>query len=298
MAKLKIVITNKLVEYYEIHGRLTLGRGKEVDLLLLDPAISREHSAVFPEGEEYIIEDLGSANGTFVNDELVTRKVLEEGDLIRVGTKLIIFTREELTAVADKIVDLAEVPAESQDEEAIVASPDVLFVVPSSDEKMEWVYGQARTLFRSSALTEDEADSLHTALREAVGNGVRHGNRYDENKVIRFRCFRDPEKVLCSVEDEGLGFDYKAALEKGRKGDAISAARERYLAGGMGGLGIMLMVRCVDLVEYNDKGNLVILTKCHGDFFRDETVIERIIRDKDMEGLPSAPEADGDSDEG
>ncbi|MHC4778895.1 MAG: ATP-binding protein [Planctomycetota bacterium] len=88
---------------------------------------------------------------------------------------------------------------------------------------------------------------------------------------------------MSSVEDEGLGFDYKGALEKGRKGDAISAARERYLAGGMGGLGIMLMVRCVDLVEYNDKGNQVILTKCHGDFFRDETVIEKIIRDKDTE---------------
>ena len=52
------------------------------------------------------------------------------------------------------------------------------------------------------------------------------------------------------------------------------AARERYLAGGMGGLGIMLMIRCVDLVEYNDKGNRIILTKCRGDFFRDETVIQ------------------------
>ncbi|MHC5036219.1 MAG: ATP-binding protein [Planctomycetota bacterium] len=283
MAKLKIVITNKLVEYYEIQGRLTLGRGKDADLLLLDPAISREHSAVFPEGSDFIIEDLDSANGTYVNDNLIPRKVLDEGDLIRLGTKLIIFTREELTPVAETVVDLFKQPQEQFTDEEIVASPDVLFIIPSSDDRTEWTFQLARHMFRDSALTEDEADSLHTALREAIGNGIRHGNQYDEKKSIRFRCFRDPNKILCSVEDEGMGFDYKGALEKGRVGDAISAARERYLAGGMGGLGIMLMVRCVDLVEYNDKGNKVILTKCHGDFFRDETVIEKIIRDKDTD---------------
>jgi len=283
MAKLKIVITNKLVEYYEIHHRLILGRGKDADLLLLDPSISREHSAVFPEGEEFVIEDLESANGTFVNDEPVMRKNLEEGDLIRVGTKLIIFTREELTPVAETTVDLFAQPVESLREDELLASPDIMFIVPSTEAKMEWVYKMARTFLRNSALTAEESDSLHTALREAIGNAIRHGNQFDENRRVRFRCFRDPDKVLCAVQDEGMGFDYKAALEKGRKGDAISAARERYLAGGMGGLGIMLMVRCVDLVEYNEKGNQVILTKCHGDFFRDETVIEKIIRDKNSE---------------
>jgi pSer/pThr/pTyr-binding forkhead associated (FHA) protein len=177
MAKLKIVITNKLVEYYEIRGRLTLGRGKEVDLLLLDPAISREHSAVFPDGEEYLIEDLGSANGTFVNDELVTKKPLEEGDLIRVGTKLIIFTREELTPVADTIVDLAEKPADSYDENAITASPDVLFVSPTSDEKMEWVYAQAKRLFLDSALTDEFGRGRGSGFRLQGRTGERPERR-------------------------------------------------------------------------------------------------------------------------
>jgi anti-sigma regulatory factor (Ser/Thr protein kinase) len=178
-------------------------------------------------------------------------------------------------------VDLFSNPSKAFDVDELVACHDVLFVAPSAEDKMEWIYKVAKEMFKGSALTEDEADSLHTALREAVGNAIRHGNQFDESKQVRFRCFRDPDKILCAVEDDGMGFDYKAALEKGRKGDAISAARERYMAGGMGGLGIMLMVRCVDLVEYNEKGNQVILTKCHGDFFRDETVIEKIIRDKD-----------------
>ncbi len=297
MAKLKIVLTHKLVEYYDITNRLVLGRGKEADVLLLDPSISREHSAVFPEGEEFIIKDLDSANGTFVNDQPVTRKVLEEGDLIRLGTKLIIFTRVELTPKAEIQVDLFEKPLEEQDVEKIAASSDVMFITPGSEEKMEGLYKLVRRMFNESALNEDEADSLHTALREAIGNAYRHGNKYDDARKVYFRCFRDPDRTLCSVQDEGMGFDYKAALERGRQGDAISAARERYLAGGMGGLGIMLMVRCVDLVEYNDKGNQVILTKCRGDFFRDETVIERLFRDPERsEDAKASGEDAGDAD--
>jgi pSer/pThr/pTyr-binding forkhead associated (FHA) protein len=95
MAKLKVIITNKLVEYHEIRGRTVLGRGKSADVLLLDPSISREHSIVFTEGEQFFIEDNGSANGTYVNDQRVSKVELNEGDLIRLGTKLIIFTREE-----------------------------------------------------------------------------------------------------------------------------------------------------------------------------------------------------------
>lgn len=289
MAKLKIVLTHKLVEYYDIEGRLVLGRGKEADVLLLDPSISRQHSVVFPEGDQFIIEDMESANGTFVNDQPVTRKVLDEGDLIRVGTKIIIFTRVELTPQAELTVDLFEKPFPEHDPDKVAASPDVMFVAPSTEETMEPIYKFTRRLFKESALNEDEADSLHTALREAIGNAIRHGNHYDPASKVFFRCFRDPNRVMCSIEDQGPGFDYKAALERGREGDAISAARERYLSGGMGGLGIMLMVRCVDLVEYNDKGNRVILTKCRGDFFRDETVVERIIHDQnpDLKKDPS-----------
>ncbi len=270
MAKLKIVLTNKLVEYYDINRRLVLGRGKTADILLLDPAISREHTAVEKDGEDFVILDLGSSNGTFVNDAQVTRQILKEGDIIRVGTKVIIFTREELGPIAELVVDVRSKPFETMDAAAIIACKDVQFLLPSVEETAEKVYALAKEMFKQSALSDDEADSLHTALREAVGNAIRHGNKHESLKTVDLRCFRDDDKVVCAVRDEGPGFDYKKALEKGKKGDAISAARERYMAGGLGGLGIMLMIRCVDLVEYNEQGNQIILTKCRGDFCKDE----------------------------
>jgi len=277
MAKLKIVLTDKLVEYYDLDRRLVLGRGKTADILLLDPAISREHSAVEKSDEDFVIRDLGSSNGTFVNDEQVEGlHVLKEGDIIRVGTKVIIFTREELGPTAEWVVDLRVESIEELDREQLLNTGDIEFIMPSSEEVAEQAYQLSRELFRLSNLNDDEADSLHTALREGVGNAIRHGNKHDMEKTVTYRCFRDDDKVICSIRDQGEGFDYKKALEKGKKGDAISAARERYLSGGLGGLGIMLMIRCVDLVEYNEAGNQIIITKCRGDFFRDETVVEAI----------------------
>jgi anti-sigma regulatory factor (Ser/Thr protein kinase) len=50
-------------------------------------------------------------------------------------------------------------------------------------------------------------------------------------------------------------------MKRSESGDAVSAARERYEQGRLGGLGIMLMLRCTDQLEYNEKGNQITLTK-------------------------------------
>ena len=50
-------------------------------------------------------------------------------------------------------------------------------------------------------------------------------------------------------------------MKSGSTRDAISAARERHAQGRMGGLGIMLMLRCCDRLEYNQSGNQLTLTK-------------------------------------
>ena len=103
-------------------------------------------------------------------------------------------------------------------------------------------------------------------------NGVQHGNLADPGRDVMLRVSVDGDKVRCTVEDQGDGFDYRQALEAGRTRHAMELARQRYESGGVGGLGIMLMLRSVDLVEYNAAGNQVTLTKWRGDFYRDETI--------------------------
>jgi len=64
---------------------LTIGRSKTNDLILPVGMVSREHSKVFWNGETFEIRDLGSSNGTFVNEEKAERTALKDGDQIKIG---------------------------------------------------------------------------------------------------------------------------------------------------------------------------------------------------------------------
>ena len=64
---------------------LTIGRSKGNDMVLPVGMVSREHAEVTWNGEAFEITDLGSSNGTYVNDTRVRRQALKEGDRIRIG---------------------------------------------------------------------------------------------------------------------------------------------------------------------------------------------------------------------
>lgn len=66
-------------------GAIEAGRGMGCELSILDESVSRRHARVFWAGSKYRICDLGSTNGTFVNDEPIRERDLEDGDRIRIG---------------------------------------------------------------------------------------------------------------------------------------------------------------------------------------------------------------------
>ena len=61
-----------------------IGRGREADLLLLDPSVSRLHARIFRVGTQYFLSDR-SKNGTFVSGTKVTQLHLENGMAFTVG---------------------------------------------------------------------------------------------------------------------------------------------------------------------------------------------------------------------
>jgi pSer/pThr/pTyr-binding forkhead associated (FHA) protein len=76
-------------------GTTSLGRAKVNDIILRDDvAISSEHCRIRPEEGKFVLHDLKSTNGTFVNDRRVTRQPLIEGDTIQVGETYLQFKLE------------------------------------------------------------------------------------------------------------------------------------------------------------------------------------------------------------
>ncbi len=70
---------------YEIPDGATLGRG-EVEIHIDDPFASSRHAQISRQGHVLVIEDLGSTNGTYLNDEAITGpQPLHPGDRIRIG---------------------------------------------------------------------------------------------------------------------------------------------------------------------------------------------------------------------
>jgi hypothetical protein len=69
----------------ELHGWVTIGRSLSSDLSLDDGFVSSTHARVVPRGQYFFVEDLGSTNGTFVNEKRVTEAQLRPDARVRIG---------------------------------------------------------------------------------------------------------------------------------------------------------------------------------------------------------------------
>ncbi len=66
-------------------ANIVVGRSRDCDLVLRDPTVSGRHARLVWENDKILLEDLGSANGTFVGDKRVTRALIRPGDNVRFG---------------------------------------------------------------------------------------------------------------------------------------------------------------------------------------------------------------------
>src|SRR2546423_12405568 len=75
--------------------RITIGRSARNDVCIPDPFASRVHAEVRREGDQYLLQDLGSANGTYYNGSRLDQTVpLTSGGRIQIGETEIVFRDE------------------------------------------------------------------------------------------------------------------------------------------------------------------------------------------------------------
>jgi pSer/pThr/pTyr-binding forkhead associated (FHA) protein len=65
--------------------RLGIGRDPTNQIVINDPSVSREHAAIVAVGNDHILKDLASVNGTFVNGTRMRRRILQHGDVVEFG---------------------------------------------------------------------------------------------------------------------------------------------------------------------------------------------------------------------
>jgi serine/threonine-protein kinase RsbW len=93
--------------------------------------------------------------------------------------------------------------------------------------------------------------AIHLAAEEAIVNAIMHGNKFDPAKIVRVACVVSPTLARIEVTDEGPGFN-PASVPDCRLEERLEAPSGR---------GVMLMRTFMTRIEYNARGNRVLMEK-------------------------------------
>jgi hypothetical protein len=134
-AELIVLQDDKAVSTYSLEGDspVVVGRSSRSDVQVRDPKLSRSHCEIRPTPHGYLLRDLGSKNGTFVNGARVTEARLRDGDRIQIGLTRLGFRSHgpaeatdvappQLCAACGRLVPLDEMGDARQTEDRIYCS--------------------------------------------------------------------------------------------------------------------------------------------------------------------------------
>lgn len=193
-------LTDPTGRAHDLTGTTTLiGRALENEIVVSSKRISREHAQIRREGWRLILEDLGSTNGTFLNDQrLLEPRQLRDGDRIKVGDVLFIFHDPEVT-YQDTVLPELEMDVAAG---VVWVNRQPVELAPKEFDLLAYLFSQPNLVCSK--------DAIGTAVWPEYQDGV-----YDyqiENLVRRLRLKLEPDptnpQLLLTVRGRG----YKLVL--------------------------------------------------------------------------------------
>jgi len=99
MAKIIIKFNNEVIDHIDLkQGDMKIGRKPGCEIMIDNLAISGEHANIFTVGEDSFIQDMGSTNGTFINNKKITKHHLKNGDAVVIGKHTLVYLGESAHA--------------------------------------------------------------------------------------------------------------------------------------------------------------------------------------------------------
>ena len=93
MPVLTLKFKNEVIKDYRLEKgqSMTIGRRSDNNMVIENLAVSGNHAKIDSVGDGFVLTDLQSKNGSFVNDDLIASHWLKPGDLITIGKHTIVF---------------------------------------------------------------------------------------------------------------------------------------------------------------------------------------------------------------
>lgn len=93
MPKLTLKFENRDLQECAVDAHpVSIGRLPDNTIVIDNPAVSGRHARVFREGDHFVVEDLKSTNGTFVNEKPIAKHTLADGDAMLIGKHSLLFS--------------------------------------------------------------------------------------------------------------------------------------------------------------------------------------------------------------
>jgi serine/threonine-protein kinase RsbW len=128
-------------------------------------------------------------------------------------------------------------------------------LIPSDATSAKQVVDELLALLGQHRWLEHDLFSVHLAVEEAIVNAIKHGNRYNVDKKVSILYRISDTHVRIEIADEGNGFDPSSVPDPT---DDENLERSS-------GRGLMLMHSFMSSVQYNRKGNRVVMEKRRAD---------------------------------
>ena len=203
--------------YRDAHGRDAaadveplgsfVGRAQECVVRTDDAMVSRRNYKIWQEDGQWLVEDLGSSNGTFVNDQRVKRHPLSHADIIRCGTLQVRFVEID-SKPSDRIAVDPALMGESN--ELDVAKRDLEQVLADRSEKEQKLFEASRELDALKARNEADSAELQrlraevAMQRDKVGELSRNHQSSDEELNAQLRVGEQLRRDIESLRKEHI----------------------------------------------------------------------------------------------
>ncbi len=160
------------------------------------------------------------------------------------------FTEEELKVCLETTLDCK---AKCVDKKELIQDlhEKIEFEVPSLISLMHNILNYLMKRVEKVGVVNPETSNLFVALDEAFVNAVKHGNKFDANKLVRITADVSPEEARFTIEDEGDGFNVAEIPDPLDPQNLFKTS----------GRGVLFIYNIMDEVKYNERGNRLTMVK-------------------------------------
>lgn len=252
---------------------LTVGDAKVCNVRIHHPDMREVHARFFQDGDKHMVEAGQDDARIFVNGKDVLSAELRHSDEISIGPlRLRVIDNARVSSSTLRLEQLIADLEKSEGGETfdfahedlfylVAKEPSlrksITFTIPSRDKFIDQAQAFLARMVKNCDMEELQVDAFMTCAKELILNAHRHGHAFNESKILTLSYHDLGDRVTLTITDQGTGFDHRALLASVSDKNATQAARERYQAGGVGGLGFQLITRLAKDLSYNEVGNKV-----------------------------------------